>query len=140
MGTRQMGPLDSARDRLFQQPGRVRSPMSHERARCPRCATTYPHGTTVCPACHVALELAGSEREGPPSILIFETWDRTSAAIVVGLLETNGVTCLLRGSGDTTHFAIGPQSFWRVYVRASGEARAQEILDAEIGREEEELR
>lgn len=114
--------------------------MSQERARCPRCTTTYPHGTTVCPACHVALELAGLEREEPPTILIFETWDRTSADIVVGLLESNGVTCLLRGTGDTTHFGIGPQGFWRVYVRAPDEAQAQEILDAEIGREDEELK
>jgi putative signal transducing protein len=106
-------------------------------ARCPRCTTTYPWGTTVCPACHVALELPGSESETPPTILVFETWDRPSADIVVGLLESNAVPCLVRGTGDTTHFGIGPQSFWRVYVRASDEAQAQEILDAEIGREEE---
>jgi hypothetical protein len=55
----------------------------------------------------------------------------------MGWLETNGVTCLLRGTADTTHFGIGPQGFWRVYIRASDEALAQEILDAEIGREEE---
>lgn len=112
--------------------------MSRERARCPRCTKTYPHGTTVCPACHVALELPGSERDGPPAILIFETWDRPSADIVAGLLESNGVTCLLRGTGDATHFGIGPQGFWRVYVQAADEPRAQEILDAEIGREEAE--
>ena len=106
-------------------------------ARCPRCTATYPWGTTVCPACHVALEMAGSETESRPTVRIFETWDRPSADIVAGLLEANGVTCLVRGTADATHFGIGPPGFWRVYVQASDEARAQEILDAEIGREEE---
>ena len=81
--------------------------------------------------------MAGSETESRPTVRIFETWDRPSADIVVGLLEANGVTCLVRGTADTTHFGIGPPGFWRVYGRASDEARAQEILDAEIGREEE---
>lgn len=111
--------------------------MPHAKARCPRCTKTYPWGTTVCPACHVALEPPGSEGEGPPTILIFETWDRPSADIVVGLLESNGVPCLVRGTADTTHFGIGPPGFWRVYVRAADQTRAQQILDAEIGREEE---
>jgi len=39
-----------------------------------------------------------------------------------------------------THSGIGPQGFPRVYVRASNEACAQEILDAQIGREDEELK
>ena len=110
--------------------------MPHAKARCPRCSATYPYGTTVCPSCHVALELPGSEGESPRTILVFETWDRPSADIVVGLLESNDVPCLLRGTADTTHFGIGPPGFWRVYVRATDETRAQEILDAEIGREE----
>jgi hypothetical protein len=33
---------------------------------------------------------------------------------------------------------IGPANFWRVFVRATDEERAQEILDAGIGREEDE--
>jgi putative signal transducing protein len=78
--------------------------------------------------------------EAHPDVLVFETFDRPSADTVVGLLETNGVTCLLRGTAGTTHFGIGPQSFWRVYVRAADHTRAQEILDAEIGREDGELK
>jgi hypothetical protein len=72
-----------------------------------------------------------------PDVLVFETFDRPSADTVVGLLESNGVTCLLRGTPDTTHFGIGPQSYWRVYVRPADHTRSQEILDAEIGREDE---
>jgi hypothetical protein len=34
------------------------------------------------------------------------------------------------------HFGIGPANFWRVFVRASDEQNAQEILDAEIDRED----
>lgn len=41
-------------------------------------------------------------------------------------------------SYPTTHFGIGPANFWRVFVRAADEGRAQEILDVEIGREEDE--
>jgi hypothetical protein len=44
----------------------------------------------------------------------------------------------VRGTQDTAHFGIGPANFWRVFVRASDERVAQEILDAEIGREEAE--
>lgn len=105
--------------------------------RCPRCTATYPWGTTVCPTCHVALDLYDAGGREQSATLIFETWDRPSADIVVGLLEAHDVRCLVRGTGESVHFGIGPQSFWRVFVRASDEARAQEILDAEIGREEE---
>ena len=70
--------------------------------------------------------------------MIFESWDRQSVDVVVCLLQAHGVPCLVRGTGDTTHFGIGPANFWRVLVRASDEPVAQEILDAEIGREETE--
>ncbi len=113
--------------------------MPRPDARCPQCGATYPWGATVCPACHVGLDLTGGEiREQRPTVLIFETWDRPSVDIVVSLLEAHGVPCLVRGSHDTMHFGIGPASFWRVFVRASDERVAQEILDAEIGREDAE--
>ncbi len=112
--------------------------MTRHAARCPQCGATYPWGTTVCPSCHVSLELTGRERPQPHTVLIFETWDRPSADVVVALLEVHGVTCLVRGTHDTIHFGLGPANFWRVFVRASEEGRAQEILDAEIGREEPE--
>jgi hypothetical protein len=99
---------------------------------------TYPWGTTVCPACHVGLDLSGAQAEERPATLIFETWDRPSAGIVTALLEAHGVACLVRGTQDTIHFGIGPANFWRVFVRAVDEPRAQEILDAEIGREDAE--
>lgn len=110
--------------------------MPRSDARCPRCGAAYPWGTTVCPACHVGLELGRPERLDRPTALVFETWDRPSVDIVVSLLEAHGVRCLVRGTQDTTHFGIGPANFWRVFVPASDEQRAQEILDAEIGRED----
>ncbi len=82
---------------------------------------------------------AGSRDGGRLPGLIFETWDRLSADIVVGLPESNDVTRLVRETADATHFRIGPPGFWRVYVRAFEEAQGQESLDAEIGREAEEL-
>lgn len=112
--------------------------MGRSDARCPRCHITYPWGTTVCPTCHVGLQLPGDETRERPATLIFETCDRPSVDIVVSLLEARGVPCLVRGTGDTTLFGIGPANFWRVFVRASDEHEAQEILDAEIGREDAE--
>ncbi len=72
----------------------------------------------------------------PPGVLIFETWDRPSVDTVTGLLEARGVTCVVRGTAERHGIGMGPQGFWRIYVRASDEERAQEILDEEIGREE----
>lgn len=112
--------------------------MARRDARCPQCNGTYPWGTTVCPTCHVGLELPGGETREKPAALIFETWDRPSVDVVVSLLEAHGLPCLVRGTDDTMHFGIGPANFWRVFVRASDEQVAQEILDAEIGREDAE--
>jgi hypothetical protein len=84
------------------------------------------------------LDLAGGASRERPSALIFETWDRPSVDVVVSLLEAYGVPCMIRGTHDTSHFGIGPANFWRVFVRATDEERAQEILDAEIGRQEHE--
>jgi hypothetical protein len=84
----------------------------------------------------VGLDLVGVSDEERPAILIFETWDRASVDVVVSLLEAHGVSCLVRGTHDSTHFGIGPANFWRVFVRKADESRAQDILDAEIGREE----
>jgi hypothetical protein len=112
--------------------------MPRRDANCPRCHARYPWGTTVCPTCHVSLELSGNQSRARPSALIFESWDRPSVDVVVSLLEAHGVPCLVRGSENTTHFGIGPASFWRIFVPASDEQTAQEILDAEIGRDEME--
>jgi len=112
--------------------------MTHDGGRCPRCHAIYAGGTTVCPACHGDLDPPGSAARDRPELLIFETWDRASVDVVVSLLAEHGVPCLVRGTNDTVHFGIGPASFWRLFVRASDEEAAQEILDAEIGREEAE--
>jgi hypothetical protein len=112
--------------------------MARQDASCPHCHGRYPWGTTVCPACHVGLDLPGGEARERPSALIFESWDRPSVDVVVSLLEAHGVSCLVRGSEETTHFGIGPASFWRIFVPASDEQTAQEILDAEIGRDDAE--
>jgi len=86
----------------------------------------------------VGLDLNAGEIRERPTVLIFETWDRPSVDVVVSLLEAHDVPCLVRGTDDTTHFGIGPTNFWRVFVRASDEQMAQEILDAEIGHEDAE--
>jgi hypothetical protein len=86
----------------------------------------------------VGLDLEGAAGDERPAVLVFESWDRPSVDVVVSLLEAHGVPCLVRGTQDSTHFGIGPANFWRVFVRAADEPRAQDILDAEIGREEQE--
>ena len=112
--------------------------MARQGARCPRCAAQYPWGATVCPTCHVGLESTGGESQERCTALVFETWDRPSMDVIVSLLEAHGVPCLVRGTHGIGHFGIGPANFWRGFVRASDEALVQEILDAEIGREDTE--
>jgi hypothetical protein len=91
----------------------------------------------VCPHCHVGLELPGAPSAEEPLRLVFETWDRASADIVAGLLESHGIRCRVRGDHDSIHAGLGSLGVLRVLVWAADEPQAQEILDAEIGRGEE---
>ncbi len=102
---------------------------------CPRCGGSVAAGSTLCPTCHTALAPDPAMIDERPSVLIFESWDRPSVNTVTGLLEARGVLCLVRGTAERLQAGLGPQEFWRIYVRASDEARAQAILDEEIGRE-----
>ena len=114
--------------------------MERRRARCPRCRREYPWGHTVCPACHVGLELfdEASPKAPPtaPTVPVFETGDRSSADIVAGLLAANGLMSVIRGTDDAVHLGIGRAGYWHVLVLAEDATEAQEILDAEIGRED----
>ncbi len=112
--------------------------MAREAAWCPRCAARYAWGMTVCPTCHVGLEWRGGENREQCTALVFESWDRPSVDVIVSLFEAHGVSCLVRGTQDSVHFGLGPANFWRVFVRASDERFVQELLDAEIGREDAE--
>ena len=111
--------------------------MLRRRDLCPSCRRRYPWGTTVCPICHVALELAGDRARTAPDVVVFETGDRASADIVVGLLTTHGLACVVRGTADGVHAGLSWSEYWHVLVRAADEPRAQAILDAEIGGEAE---
>jgi len=112
--------------------------MLQPRGRCPSCQRRYPWGTTVCPTCHVALELAGEPTRTAPDAVVFETGDRASADIVAGLLTTHGLACVVRGTADGVHAGLSWSGYWHVLVRAADEPRAQAILDAEIGGEAED--
>jgi len=112
--------------------------MNRRDPRCPKCNRTYPWGTTVCSACHVALNLSGTRGRSSPEVAIFETGDRTSADIVASLLRAHGIPSILRGTGDVVHLGFGGTGCWRVVVQASDEAQAQAIMDAEIGQGEAE--
>jgi hypothetical protein len=111
--------------------------MSAVEGRCPSCQKRYAWGTTVCPDCHVGLELSGGRAPEEPTRLVFETWDRSSADIVAGLLEAHDIPCLVRGDHDSIHAGLGSLGVLRVLVLARDESRAQEVLDAEIGSGEE---
>ncbi len=112
--------------------------MARQGGRCPSCHQVYPWGATVCPSCHVGLELPGSLAANEPLRLVFETWERASADIVSGLLEAHGIRCLVRGDHDSIHAGLGSLGVLRILVKAADESRAQEILDAEIGRGDEQ--
>ncbi len=111
--------------------------MPEHTARCPGCCRTYPRDTPACPVCGLALQPGPVRVPEPPATVVFESWDRASVDIVVSLLGAHGLGCLVRGTAGDQPFGVGPAGFWRVFVRASDEFRAQEILDAEIGRDEE---
>jgi hypothetical protein len=72
----------------------------------------------------------------PPDTAVFQTGDRPSADIVAGLLAAQGIPCTVRGTDDTVHVLLGRAGTWWVLVPTADAARAQEILDAEIGRED----
>jgi hypothetical protein len=112
--------------------------MFRRRARCPSCRRTYPWGTTVCPTCHVALDLARDRAPAAPDAVVFETGDRASADIVAGLLTSHGLACAVRGTEDGVHAGLSWSGYWHVLVRAADEPQAQAILDAEIGSEAED--
>lgn len=112
--------------------------MFRRRGRCPACRRHYPWGTTVCPVCHVALDLAGDPAPTAPETIVFETGDRVSADIVAGLLAAHGLVCAIRGTDDSLHVGLSWSGYWHVLVRADDESRAQAILDAEIGGESDD--
>ena len=104
-------------------------------ARCPSCRRAYAWGITVCPACHVALELFSGPPPTAPEVVVFETGDRPSADIVAGLLTAHGLTCAIRGTADGVHVGHWGSGYWHVLVLAGEAPQAQAILDTEIGRE-----
>jgi hypothetical protein len=109
--------------------------MSKRTARCPRCRLAYTWGATVCPACHVALDLFSDPAPGAPAVAVFETGDHASADIVAGLLGAHGLACAIRGTDDAVHVGRWWAGYWHILVRSADAAQAQAILDAEIGRE-----
>jgi len=111
--------------------------MRARESRCPRCGRKYPWGTTVCPACHIGLDLTKDSPPAVPDVVVFETGDRSSADIVAGLLAAHSLPSAIRGTDDRLRVGLWWAGYWRVLVQASDEVRAQEILDAEIGRETE---
>jgi hypothetical protein len=70
-----------------------------------------------------------------PDTAVFQTGDRPSADIVAGLLAAMGFPAL-RGLSDLDHVGLGRAGTGWVLGPAAEEAQAQEILDAEIGRED----
>jgi hypothetical protein len=112
--------------------------MFRRRGRCPSCRRQYPWGTTVCPICHVALDLVKDAAQPAPEAIVFETGDRASADIVAGLLAAHSLVCAIRGTDGGVHVGLSWSGYWHVLVRAADEPRAQAILDAEIGGETED--
>jgi len=112
--------------------------MFRRRGRCPSCRRQYPWGTTVCPACHVALDLVRDPAPAAPEVTVFEMGDRASADIVAGLLAAHGLVCATRGTDDGVHAGLSWSGCWHVLVLDADAPRAQTILDAEIGGEAED--
>lgn len=68
---------------------------------------------------------------GTPT-LVFNTWDRTEAELIKGLLEGEGITCML--SSDITHsiypFTMDGLGEIRIYVPEEKVSEASELIEA----------
>jgi hypothetical protein len=103
---------------------------------CPRCGYEYRPEIETCPDCGTTL-VEQPPRRNPtllheePEVLVAEVANETLAGIWAGLLENEGIPCIVKASGVSIggwgYAAIFPHY---LYVRASDEQRAIELLQS----------
>lgn len=101
---------------------------------CPHCGWEYQSGVETCSDCGVALvdrpphRQAGARRE-EREVKVAEVANETLANMWAGLLESNGIPCVIKASG----VSIGGWGYATLlphylYVLASHEQRAIDLL------------
>lgn len=64
---------------------------------CPECGKSYPPEIVACPGCRAALEATPPPRAGDIAV-VHRVPDAASGALLCGVLESHGVTAVLRST------------------------------------------
>lgn len=102
---------------------------------CPQCRTEYTDEATRCTECGSALVGGSPPREGDaedlPMVTVFESADVSALRVVMGLLEAEGIPCVLEHDPDSAPFPgveplTGPA---RVRVPVESAEAARELVN-----------
>jgi len=105
---------------------------------CPSCRCEYLPHITICPECNVYL-VEVLPPDGPPqaptqSVEVFETENHFELTLARGMLEENGIECIL-GERENDPFRLSPPA-WRIRVPEADAVRARELLEIYLRQDE----
>jgi hypothetical protein len=101
---------------------------------CPECRDEFEDWVEVCPDCNVALvdelpALPERETSDEPLVHIATAPNEAIANMWAGILEEDGIRCLLKGGGLQAAMYASPLSVpYEIYVLESEADTASEIL------------
>lgn len=101
---------------------------------CPICRDEFEDWVKVCPDCNIALvaelhPLSRREINNEPLVHIATAPNEIVANMWAGILEEDGMRCLLKGGGLQAAMYASPLSVpYEIYVLESEAANATEIL------------
>ncbi len=102
---------------------------------CPECHDEFEDWIKVCPDCNIALvdKLPDSSRRkisNEPIVHIATAPNEIVANIWSGILEENGIRCMLKGMGLQASMYASPLAVpYEIYVLESEADNAKEILE-----------
>lgn len=101
---------------------------------CPTCGSEYVQDVTKCSDCGTALVAQlpklDSEQDSEPLRMVYIA-DPTEGPMIEELLRNNGIESFLQGEAEASMLpATGDLSQVRVWVRASDQGRADELIEA----------
>ena len=102
---------------------------------CPKCRDEFEDRVKVCPDCNVALvdelpELPEQETIDEEIVHIATAPNEMVANMWAGILEENGIRCMLKGMGLQASMYASPLAVpYEIYVLKSEAEKAKEILE-----------